>query len=124
MIWLSDEGYQVCDLVHWQPLPDPPGHRVQIMKVAAKQCKTCIYRPNSPLILTQLEAEITDPKMPGFFKGHRICHSFDDADDDNVCCRGFWDRHKDHFTLGQIAQRLGFVEMIQEKAVAPPMEKS
>ena len=21
MIWLSDEGYQVCDLVHWRPLP-------------------------------------------------------------------------------------------------------
>ena len=82
------------------------------MQVAAKQCKTCIYRPNSPLILTKLEAEIADPRMPGFFKGHRICHHFEDADDDDVCCRGFWDRHKDHFTLGQIAQRLGFVEMV------------
>ena len=24
IIWLSEEGYQVCNLVHWQPLPDPP----------------------------------------------------------------------------------------------------
>ena len=95
------------------------------MKVAAKQCRTCIYRPNSPLFLKKLEAEIADPHLEGFFKGHRICHSFEDADDDNVCCRGFWNEHKDHFTLGQISQRLGFVEMIdQEKAAAPPKEKT
>ena len=94
------------------------------MKVAAKQCRTCIYRPNSPLILKKLEAEIADPRMEGFFKGHRICHHFQD-DSRQVCCRGFWNEHKDHFTAGQIAQRLGFVEMIdQENATAPPKEKT
>ena len=28
MIWLSDEGYQVCNLVHWHPLPDPPRREI------------------------------------------------------------------------------------------------
>ena len=71
------------------------------MKVAAKQCETCIYRADSPLDLKQLEAQVADPYMPGFFKGYRICHSFEKAADDDVCCRGFWDRHKDHFNLGR-----------------------
>ena len=81
------------------------------MKVAGKQCASCIYRPNSPLNLKKLEAQVADPYIEGFFKGHRICHHFQN-DSRQVCCRGFWDRHKDSFALGQIAQRLGFVEMI------------
>jgi hypothetical protein len=30
-----------------------------------------------------------------------------------MCCRGFWNRHKDKFALGQIAQRLGWVVFIK-----------
>lgn len=71
------------------------------IKVQAKACSTCIYRKDSPLNIKLLEEQIADPYMEGFFKGHRICHHSDD-----VCCRGFWNKHKDHFTLGQIAQRL------------------
>ena len=41
------------------------------------------------------------------FKGHRICHHTKD-----VCCRGFWNAHKDEFPMGQVAQRLGFVEFV------------
>jgi hypothetical protein len=55
--------------------------------------------------------------MEGFFKGHRICHHSND-----VCCRGFWNRHKDHFSAGQLAQRLGavqFVEVDVREGVAP-----
>ena len=48
------------------------------MQVASEQCSTCIYRKDSPLDLQKLEAEIADPRMKGFFKGHRICHSFQD----------------------------------------------
>jgi hypothetical protein len=47
--------------------------------------------------------------MAGFFSGYRICHHTRKA-----CCRGFWDRHKNDFTLGQLAQRLGFVEFTNE----------
>ena len=83
------------------------------MQVASEQCSTCIYRKDSPLDLQKLEAEIADPRMTGFFKGHRVCHSF--QDDSGTCCRGFWDRHRDHCTAGQVAQRLGLVKMVGQE---------
>ena len=82
------------------------------MNVMDRQCATCIYRPGSPLNLRKLEADIADPNMKGFFTGHRICHHDDAA---GACCRGFWNRHKDHFTLGQLAQRIGFVTFVKGK---------
>jgi len=77
------------------------------MKVQKTQCSTCIYRPDSPLDLKKLEADVADGY--GGFKGHRVCHHSDDA-----CCAGFWARHKNEFQLGQIAQRLGVVEFVQD----------
>lgn len=77
-----------------------------MFKVMNKQCSTCIYRPDSPLDLEKLEAEIADKH--GGFNGHRICHHSKDA-----CCRGFWNRHKDKFAVGQVAQRLGLVEFLE-----------
>ena len=90
-----------------RPSPDD-GFRVQ-----RRMCKTCIYRPSSTLSIAKLEADVADPRMPGFFKGHRICHHSKTA-----CCRGFWNRHKDKFTLGQIAQRLGFVKFVDDDVLA------
>ena len=46
------------------------------MKVAAKQCETCIYRADSPLDLKQLEAEVADPYVPGLFRAHRALSPF------------------------------------------------
>ncbi len=66
---------------------------------------TCIYRKDSPLNLKALEDQVRDPHMG--FSGHRICHHGED-----VCCRGFWNRHKDEFPMGQIAQRLGLVRFV------------
>lgn len=80
-----------------------------MLKVQRRQCATCIYRPASPLDLEKLEAEIADPQMPGYFTGHRICHHTEDA-----VCAGFWARYKDRFTLGQLAQRLGWVRLVTE----------
>jgi hypothetical protein len=77
------------------------------MRVQAKQCETCIYGPNNRLDLKKLENDIRDPRMKGHFVGFRICHHSSD-----VCCRGFWDRHKDHFDAGQIAQRLNIVQFV------------
>lgn len=71
-------------------------------EVQKTPCNTCIYRRDSPLDLKKLESEIADGR--GGFKSFRCCHHSDSA-----CCRGFWNRHKDNFTLGQIAQRLNFV---------------
>lgn len=77
-----------------------------MFKVMNKQCSTCIYRPDSPLDLQKLEADIADKY--GGFNSHRICHHSKDA-----CCRGFWNRHKDKFAVGQVAQRLGLVEFLE-----------
>ena len=75
-------------------------------QVMAKACDTCIYRKDSPLDLENLEQQIADDF--GGFKGHRICHHHEVA-----CCRGFWNKHKDDFQLGQLAQRLDAVDYVE-----------
>ena len=68
-------------------------------------CTSCIYRPDCILDVARLEAQITD--ACGFFDGFRACHHH--SSDPKVCCRGFWNRHKDAFQAGQLAQRFGRV---------------
>jgi hypothetical protein len=75
--------------------------------VQAKPCATCIYRKDSPLDLRKLEAAVADKY--GGFHGYRVCHHSKSA-----CCRGFWNRHRDQFALGQIAQRLGLVRFVKD----------
>jgi hypothetical protein len=77
-------------------------------KVQKKTCSTCIYRKDCGLDIKKLEADVADKHMG--FKGHRVCHHA--GDKSGVCCRGFWNRHKDKFPMGQIAQRLGLVEFV------------
>ncbi len=79
-----------------------PGFRVQ-----RSMCATCIFRPESPLELERLLKDISDPH--GGFRGHRICHHSVDA-----CCAGFWVRHKNEFPMGQIAQRLNMVSIVED----------
>ena len=79
-----------------------------MFQVQLKMCRTCIYRGSSPLDIKKLEDEVRDPHMG--FRGYRICHHA--SDKSGVCCRGFWDRHKNAFPAGQIAQRLNFVEYV------------
>ena len=76
-------------------------------QVQAKQCATCIYRKGLDWDLAALEAQIADKRMDGHFSGFRICHHSDVA-----CCRGFWNRHKNHFDAGQLAQRLNLVTFV------------
>lgn len=78
-----------------------------MFRVQRQPCSTCIYRKDSPLDLGVLEDAVRDKHMG--FKGHRICHHSDAA-----CCRGFWNAHKDEFPMGQIAQRLGMVEYVDD----------
>ncbi len=82
-------------------------------KVQQRMCSTCIYRPDSPLDLQKLERDVAD--RHGGFRGHRICHHSDD-----VCCRGFWEAHKNDFQMGQIAQRLGMVEFVNIDTLSLP----
>lgn len=73
-----------------------------MFKVQKKSCSSCIYRKDSPLDLKALEAQAARKD------GHRICHHSKD-----VCCRGFWNKHKDNFNLGRIAQRLNAVTFVE-----------
>jgi hypothetical protein len=82
-----------------------------MLKVQRRMCATCIYRPDSPLDLKKLEDDVRDPHMG--FKGHRVCHHSTD-----VCCRGFWEAHKDEFPAGQIAQRLKLVQFVDVDILA------
>jgi hypothetical protein len=75
-------------------------------RVQDRPCPTCIYRKDTHFDLAKLEADVADKH--GGFKGWRVCHTSDD-----VCCRGFWNRHRDKFAIGQIAQRLGLVRFVR-----------
>lgn len=77
-------------------------------EVQRRMCPTCVYRPDSPLDVNVLEAAVAD--QHGGFNGYRVCHSSQTA-----CCAGFWQRHKDRFALGQIAQRLGVVVLVESR---------
>ncbi len=77
-------------------------------RVMAKQCATCIYRKDSPLDIKKLEAQIKDRFMG--FRTYRQCHH--SRKGNTGCCRGFWNRHKDEFPAGQIAQRLNCVVFV------------
>lgn len=86
-----------------------------MFRVAKRQCSTCIYRPESPLDLRALEDAVRDPHMG--FRGHRVCHHSPEGGD--VCCRGFWEAHKNEFPAGQIAQRLNVVKFIEVEKEIP-----
>jgi hypothetical protein len=78
-----------------------------MFKVQRRRCASCIYRKDSSLDIEKLENDVRD--RYGGFKGYRVCHHSKD-----VCCRGFWDKHKWEFAAGQIAQRLKMVEYVDE----------
>lgn len=89
------------------------GEDLTMFDVQKKACSTCIYRKDSPLDLKKLEDDVRDPYIG--FKGHRVCHH-----STAVCCRGFWNRHKDKFPAGQIAQRLGLVRFVEVDTLKKP----
>jgi hypothetical protein len=74
-------------------------------RVQKTACASCIYRPDSPLDLKQLENAALRRDT------YRVCHHAN-ANDNNVCCAGYWAKHKNNFNLGRIAQRLQAVEFV------------
>lgn len=82
-----------------------------MLEVIKNACSTCIYRKDSVLNLNELEEQIKDKNMEGYFNGYRICHNHNKA-----VCRGFWNQHKNDFDLGQLAQRLGLVIEVEQRS--------
>lgn len=66
----------------------PDVEKVFGFRVMSRQCETCIYRPNSPLDINKLEAEVADNY--GGFEKHRQCHH--SSQKNPACCRGFWEK--------------------------------
>lgn len=79
-----------------------------MFKVQKHRCSTCIYRKDMLWDLKRLEDECRDPHIG--FNGYRTCHH---DRSNEVCCKGFWDHHKDEFQLGQVAQRLDLVQYVE-----------
>ena len=84
-------------------------------KVIEKACDTCIYRADSPFDLEKLENQVRDQYVG--FRSYRVCHESKSA-----CCHGFWNRHKDQFPLGQVAQRLNAVVFVAKPPSPRPRE--
>jgi len=84
-----------------------PKNKAAGLRVQTQMCATCVYQPKSPLDPEMLEDRVRSKR--GDFEGYRVCHSSHTA-----CCAGFWARHKDDFALGQIAQRIGLVVLVQD----------
>ena len=80
-----------------------------MFKVRSKPCDTCIYRQENYDRLNTLEEKVKDPHFEGHFVTYRTCHHHNA---EGICCRGFWNRHKDHFDIGQLAQRCDAVEYV------------
>lgn len=79
-----------------------------MFEVQQRSCDTCIYRKDTKIDVRELEKPCRDPHMNGRFVSYRVCHQSNTA-----CCRGFWNRYKNHFPLGQLAQRLKAVVFVQ-----------
>ena len=80
-------------------------------KVRKHRCKTCIFGSRVNWNLEELLDMIRDPENPESFTSYRVCHD----DQDNVperCCRGFWDKHRNDFLLGRVAQIAGVVKEV------------
>lgn len=90
------------------------------LRVQKKPCATCIFRAECALDIERLvdavreSAPLNWPKHKPwpFMRGHRVCHHSLTA-----VCAGFWALYKDKFQLGQIAQRLGLVEYVQDDTI-------
>lgn len=94
------------------------------LKVRKTSCSTCIYRDGSRQNIKALEDRVRDPHMPRHFTRYRQCHHHDPRQGEHQerVCRGFWTRHADDFTAGQLAQRLGMVEFT-DKGDENPFER-
>lgn len=85
------------------------------MKVQKEKCNQCLFTKNMVVKNNARRTEIIKGALAKdtFF----VCHKSSIAKDGHgdVCCRGFWDKFKNDFNLGRIAQRLNFVNEVEVK---------
>jgi hypothetical protein len=79
-----------------------------MLKVQKKRCNECLFGDNFVVSCEERRDEVIRDALAkdSYFVCHKSSISNKKKDED-VCCRGYWDAHKDDFNLGRIAQRLG-----------------
>lgn len=80
-------------------------------KIQTKQCDQCLFSRRRIVTAARFKNIIRDCTQLGNEK-HFVCHKAS-LKGDSVCCRGFWDKYKNNFQLGQVAQRLNLVEEVE-----------
>ena len=81
------------------------------MKVQKNQCNQCLFTKNRVVSKERMLDVVEQTlKQNTYFECHKATIQKQD-----VCCKGYWDRYKDHFTLGRIIQRLGGPECVELK---------
>ena len=85
----------------------PLGFRVQ-----EHPCNQCLF--STARIVDQ---ERSDAIVKGCLDTDRyfICHKDRKHGNHGACCRGFWDRYKNHFLAGRLAQLLEIVKFVRIK---------
>lgn len=80
------------------------------MRVQKTKCNQCLFTKNR-VVSEEVAAKIikTALKKDTYFNCHKTQVK---GLKSNVCCKGFWDAHKNNFNLGRVAQRLGIVEKV------------
>lgn len=82
------------------------------MKVMKQCCNECLMGKNKVVSderRTELLQEITS--VQGYF----VCHKASIAGDQEVCCKGFYDKLGHTSQMIRISERLNMVEYIKEK---------
>ena len=80
-------------------------------KVMAKQCDQCLFSKNRIVSLARKREVLAECARND---AHFICHKASIAGDQDVCCRGFYDKDPGASNLMRIAGRLGAVEFVKE----------
>lgn len=81
------------------------------MKVQSKPCNQCLFTKNRIVSKERATSIVKDSlKKDTFF----VCHksSIEGDGHGEVCCKTYWDRYKNQFNLGRIAQRLDVVKFV------------
>lgn len=78
-----------------------------MIKIQKTKCDQCLFTKNRIVTLERAKEAVKDIlDNDSYF----CCHK--SMDNNDVCCRGFWDAHKNDFSLGRLLQHLHIIIFI------------
>jgi hypothetical protein len=80
-----------------------------MFQVYKKRCDECLFSDNK-IVVDETKQTIIDACIAK--NTHFICHKSSIHNDDQVCCRGFYDQFKNQISKLMMARGLGVVEFI------------